>query len=395
MKNNIFDFVLAQDCCGCGACVNVCPAKAIMYSENKFGFIVPKIDSSECVNCGKCIEVCPIKNVRVKHPLGVYAAMNNNSRVLEMSSSGGIFSQLALEVLHQNGLVFGCTMDENFKVKHIGITIDDDLKKIAKSKYVQSFLGTTFSEIKVLLKSGQLVLFAGTPCQVAALNNFIGDAISTKLITVDIVCHGVPSQKLFDSYIKVLEEKRGKKLIEYVFRYKRHDKEGINWYSFYRYENGHRVLVNWPEDSYNFYYMKGATYRNSCYSCKYAQIERPGDITLCDYWGYEKKYREFDIKKDSVSGVIINTQKGMDLFQKIETNLKVHEVDLQHIADNNGCLQAPSKKIHFPEGNILKKWLEYGYNAIDREFMSKYRKQRIKYKIMRHIPKKVIYMLKR
>ena len=391
--NNVFTHISTDNCCGCGACVNVCPTKAIEYSENKYGFLLPKIDELKCISCGKCKKVCPILNINVNDGKHAFAATNKNGETIKMSSSGGIFYQLALEILEQNGYVFGCTIDENMQVKHICIDSKKDLGLITKSKYVQSFLGDTFCDIKLKLQAGSKVLFCGTPCQVAALINFVDNRFKENLLTIDIVCHGVPSQKFFDAYIKFLEAQKRKKIVEYTFRYKRSSRDGMNWYSSYRYEKGRRKIINWPEDSYNYYYMKGAIYRNSCYQCIYAQEKRPGDITLCDYWGYEDLHKEFTLN-DSVSGIVINTAKGAEILRGISLHLDLYKTDLQHLISNNGCMKAPVK-FCCSDGNILDLWEKNGYKAVDRQFKMLHRKARVKYKIMRHIPKKIIYFLKR
>lgn len=392
-KNNVLAHVSNDICCGCGACVNICPTKAIKYNESRFGFIFPRINDSECVSCGKCTKVCPVENINVHKAVVAYAAMNRNSEILKNSSSGGIFSQLAIGVLEQGGYIYGSTMDDELQVRHICIDSWNDLKQITKSKYVQSFLGNTFCDVQSKLEAGSKVLFCGTPCQVAALNNFVEERLKENLLTVDIVCHGVPSQKFFDSYIGLLQKKKHRKISEYIFRYKRSSFDGMNWYSSYKFENENRIIINWPEDSYNYYYMKGVTYRESCYQCKYAQQNRPGDISLCDYWGFEKKHKEFT-NCDSVSGIIVNTLKGEKILGVASPYLKIYETDIQHLIDNNGCLKAPTRYDSLDE-DILEQWVKAGYEYIDRRFNVLYRKQRIKYKIMRHIPKKVIYLFHR
>ncbi|MBQ3046527.1 MAG: Coenzyme F420 hydrogenase/dehydrogenase, beta subunit C-terminal domain [Clostridia bacterium] len=391
--NNILSNITTDDCCGCGACVKACPTNAINYKENKYGFLYPCIVEDKCVGCGKCVKVCPIINVNLKQGIRAYSAVSKDDKVLENSSSGGIFSHIAAAVLKQQGYVFGCTMDEKFQVRHVCIHLERDLYQVTKSKYVQSFLGNIFNDVLDKLKENIKVLFCGTPCQVAAINNFIDDKYKENLLTIDVVCHGVPSQKLFNSYISFLENRRNKKLVEYTFRYKKNSHEGMLWYSSYRYEKGQRVTVNWPEDSYNYYYMKGATYRNSCYQCKYAQAQRAGDITLCDYWGYEKFHKEFT-RKDSVSGIIVNSQKGLQEILALVPKLKIYETSISHLVENNGCLREPTKK-DLSDGNILELWVEKGYEFVDKQFKTKHRKQRLKYKIMRHLPKKLIYLIRR
>ena len=394
MLKNIDCCLKDKSCCGCGACVNICPTKAICYSNDEYGFIIPKIDETLCVSCGKCLEICPARKDNSSATLETYAATNKQDNILVKSSSGGIFFAIAQKVIREGGVVFGCTMDNQFQVKHIRIDSLEALPMILKSKYVQSFLGQIYCEIKhILTIENKVVLFCGTPCQVSALKNFIGVKNSEKLLTVDLVCHGVPSQQFFDDYRNFLEVSTGKKIEEYIFRYKSKKDKSMNWYIAYK-KSGQKITIkNWPEDSYNYLYMQSLIYRDSCYQCRYTKQERTGDFTLCDYWGWEKLHSEFSYK-DSVSAVLINTEKAKKIFESISNDFIFCKTSLQNVIAHNSCLKEHTQKIE-ERNQVLRTWKLKGYDFIDKTFKKKHHKQILKYSIMRHIPKKILYKLTR
>lgn len=283
LKNNISCVIYRKECCGCGACINICKAGALEYSTDRYGFIIPKINSDKCNQCGQCLKVCAAKKKEANHPIEAVAAMATDTADRFEASSGGIFGVLSKEFIDNGGVVYGAKMDDNFQVYHASATNEMTRKCLLKSKYVQSFMGSVYVEILDLLKSGKKVLFSGTPCQVSAVKNYVPKNYQDGLFLVDVVCHGVPSQKFFDSYINNLSDNEGK-VETYQFRAKRQVDNGMNWYFSYMVNGKKNMLKNWPEDTFNYLYMKSYIYRDSCYSCHYASDERCSDITLCDYW---------------------------------------------------------------------------------------------------------------
>ena len=384
---NILENFRKELCCGCGACVNVCPVNAISYGKDEYGFIVPNVDSERCVSCGKCVKVCPYQNSntspeQVFSPI-TYAALNNDVNIAKDSSSGGVFYALAKNVIEKNGVVFGAKTDNSFRVSHTSVESVSDLRALQKSKYVQSFSGNSYSKVKSFLKDGRCVLFSGTPCQIAGLNSFLQNYEYEKLLTVEVVCHGVPNQDFFDDYRKNLELKIGK-IKEYTFRYKMKSENGMKWYSSYVTAKK-RFVRNWPEDSFNYYYMKSLIYRDSCYSCRFASSKRQADVTLCDYWHWNDLHGNDFRHKSSVSGVVVNSQKGLRVIDEISSSLKMAESDFDYLASHNSCLIRPcgEKK---DRKLLLEKWKKEGYAAIDRAFKRKYWIQILKYGILRLLP---------
>ena len=348
MPNKYIEIKNEKDCCGCRACENICPKNAISMIENKEGFLYPKIDKEKCINCGLCRKVCPLinyvnKNDFLKDNI-CYGAKNKNTEVLKKSSSGGMFGVIAQYVLAQNGLVVGVEMTEDHVVKHRIIDNEKDLIKLMGSKYVSSNTNDVFSKIKKELDNKRLVLFTGVPCQVAGLTNFLMKDYEN-LITVDIVCHGVPSQKLFSKYIEYLENKYKAKVLDYKFR----SKEASSWGTFkglVKLEKNNRIItkkINADFDKYYHNFLKGNNYRESCYECKFANNKRVSDITIMDFWGVEKIVPNF-LDSNGVSCIIINTQKGNELIEKLKNYIDLTKVSYTDVSKYNGQLISPTKR---------------------------------------------------
>lgn len=392
MKNIIEGFK-DVNCCGCGACINSCPTKALYYTNNQYGFTIPGIDKNKCIECGKCIKTCPYNNLKTdEEQKVVYAVVNKDIGMLKQSSSGGVFGEIAKTVIEEGYTVYGCTMDSNFVVKHIGIDNLEKLTEIQRSKYVQSFTGDTYSQIRTLLKQNKKVLFSGTPCMIAGLKSYLGKMANSDLLTtIDVVCHGVPSQSLFEDYLKHLSIKLNSKIVKYTFRAKKRARNGMEWNVSYETLCGGLYFRNWPEDSYNYYYMKGAIYRESCYDCPFASCIRYSDITLSDYWHWQEYNLGFKYN-DSVSGVILNTSKGKGIFNIIRNNFVIEESCFDDIAKYNSCLIKPIPK-SAERDEILDKWITYGYKKIDDDFRRKHKKQIFKYGLMRHLHPQLINII--
>lgn len=198
----MIEVVRKQDCCGCTACKSVCPRQCITMEEDSEGFLYPIVDRSKCVDCHLCEKVCPMSNVRdERRPLSIYAFKHNSDEVRMRSSSGGMFSLLAEHVLSRGGVVFGAAFDEEWEVAHKYIESAEELDGLRRSKYVQSRMGESYSHVLNFLKAGRLVLFAGTPCQIAGLLRYVRKDYAN-LLTMDFVCHSVPSPKVWRKYLK-------------------------------------------------------------------------------------------------------------------------------------------------------------------------------------------------
>lgn len=300
-------------CSGCGACVQICPKKCIDFKSDSEGFLYPIVDKSQCIECNLCNKVCQYQTEATdRKPIDIYAAYNLNSDVRNESSSGGMFNALAEYIINKGGVVFGAAFDENWNVKHIAIEHKEDLYKIRGSKYLQSRTGDTYKECASFLKQNRWVLYTGTPCQILGLNNFLRKEYD-KLITVDVVCHGVPSPKVWQIYLK--EQVNGSIIKSISFRSKI---KGWRNYS---------LIINTDDRTYTFpieenvsSYMKGFLkdlyLRPSCYNCISKKFRSSSDISIADYWWIQNVAPEMDDNK-GCSQVYINTKKGLDIFNSL------------------------------------------------------------------------------
>ena len=391
------DFVVEyKNCCGCGACYAACPKNAISMKTDECGYIYASIDSGICVDCGKCRNVCPAinNNFETNFEKKAYAGISLDESA-KKSTSGGIFALFAKKVLSEGGVVFGTEMSENFDVQVIGITSEDELYKLQGSKYVQSNMLPAFKQIKEALKDKK-VMFCGTPCQVSALKNYIGKN-NDNLILVDLVCHGVPNNQLFKDEISVLQKKYSGNLCAYTFR----DKDfGQNCVGNLMFKNKHGKKILYSYDSpYYISFLKCDIFRESCYNCSYANTNRPGDITICDYWGIQSQEPEFfkecnDKKVVGISGIIINTKKGEDFFAQNTENLLYKASTVEKIQKANPNLIHPSQKGENYDAikNIYK---ENGWTGVSKFYRRKYKVNSLARKVYNLCPNFVKKLVKK
>lgn len=302
-----------EDCTGCFACVNVCPKNCISMVENEIGHIYPKINDEQCIECGICNRTCPNNNiVDFKTPKTVYAAWTLDNKDHESCTSGGIGTFLSRNIINENGVVYGCSSDITGEIQHIRVENIEDLENLKGSKYVQSYVNDTYAKAKNDLKCGKYVLFIGTPCQIAGLYCFLGKEKYDNLITVDLICHGVPPQKLLFDHI-LGKAGRKEKLISF------RQKEGFNLKVFDR--NKVDYFANEYDDLYFLGFSSGIFYRESCYNCKYAKAERCSDITIGDFWGLGKEIPFKHKTENGVSVVLVNNNQGEQIIEKYKSGL--------------------------------------------------------------------------
>lgn len=333
-------------CTGCGACYSVCGNKAITMNPDKNGFVHPQIDTNTCTECKACTKVCPILNYTQLHnnftPKG-YAGWSIDDQIRKNSSSGGIFPVLAQYILNNNGLVCGASFNNNMQVEHIIIKSKNELYKLIGSKYVQSNTTKIYKEIKQLLNkdSNRPILFSGTPCQIDGLNHYLRKDYHN-LYTIDVVCHGTPSPALWEKYRKYVESKNGSQLCDYKFRWKK--KSWTYFHSMLQFKNGKNISYDWFRDPWMRLFLSNKCLRNSCYECKYANMQRVSDITLADFWGY-KSENKYDKKTDKgISLIICNTYKGQNLLHSIQEQIKIFPRTLDVIAKSQKSLSQPWTK---------------------------------------------------
>lgn len=314
-----------SECCGCHACFNACPTNAIVMVDDKNGFKYPVIDKEKCINCGMCERVCPILNKlkRNSDMVDAYACYNKNEKERLNSSSGGIFLLLAKEILKIKGVVFGAYFDENFKVKHGCAENMQDVYKFMGSKYIQSTIGETYKKVKEVLENDRYVLFTGTPCQIEGLKSYLMKDYD-KLFTQDFICHGVPSPLVWEKYKKYRMEKDGERPLKINFRHKAY---GWSLFSLLFQYNDSSYNTNHQEDLFLKAFLRNTILRDSCYRCNFKGKDRNSDITLADYWGIKNVHPEICEDK-GVSLLIVNSEKGKELFESIKDELEYIETNL-------------------------------------------------------------------
>lgn len=331
----MFVIIEKDKCTGCSACAASCPVNCISMIADEEGFLYPHIELEKCIRCGKCKRSCPLLNytVRSNNEVSGYAAVNINDSVRNQSTSGGIFTAICEWVLQQNGIVFGAIYDVDFSVKHNKIEQIQDLYKIRTAKYAQSDLGNSFREIKCLLDQGKYVLFSGTPCQVNGLKLFLNKNYE-KLLLVDLVCHGVPSPKVWKNYLKYRQEKdvQGGNVKSVNMR-----KKFPGWFDYsieIVYENDKKYCKLNNEDPYLRGFVGDLFLRKSCYQCVFKGTVRNSDITLGDYWGVWEQFPDYyDNKGTSV--VLLHSDKANTLWQQIKSELKFQKIDVKNCMKSN------------------------------------------------------------
>lgn len=331
-----------SNCCGCHACFSKCPKNAIEMIEDEKGFKYPQIDKEKCINCGLCDKVCPILSNKTKtNTPKAYACINNNEQIRIQSTSGGIFTLLAESIINKNGVVFGASFNDDFLVNHTYVDKINDLYKFRGSKYVQSSINDSYKKAKEFLDADRYVLFTGTPCQIEGLINYLGKEYE-KLYLQDIICHGVPSPKVWKKYKEYKEKQFDASLNKMNFR----DKSAEGWNKYHlkmQFNNENSYDIIHGNDSYMKAFLGHLSLRESCTSCKFKKENRLSDITLADFWGINNIKPEMNDEKGT-SLVIVNSEKGRALFELIKGSIKFEEVDFKEAIKYNPSMVRVSSK---------------------------------------------------
>ncbi len=390
--------ILSELCPGCSLCANSCPREAIEMRSDKEGFLFPEIDSDLCVDCGKCLLDCPqigrkeLRDVNVK---SVYACQAKSKEILIEATAGALFPVLASFVIGRGGVVYGAVYNDEMNVVHVAITKGEDINRMNGSKYVQSDIKNSISEARQNLIMGKTVLFSGTPCQIDALNRICRDIDRSHLFTIDVVCYGIPSPKLFHSYLSVLENKYQSKVRDFRFR----DKHTYGWShtTVIKMEcrNGDLKVIEEP-DYRKIPYFKMFAYRDcfrkSCYHCMYTSLHRISDITTGNFWGIEKISVGFD-SKQGVSMALLNTDKGIQLFNEIKSQMIIEKRSLEDAVKANNALL---EKCPYPKhrDDIYHNFIKHGFEFVEKKyyretilFKAKHEVKTILKKVIRILPK--------
>jgi len=382
-------------CTGCGACQNICPKACIEMVEDEEGFLFPSINHNKCISCNLCREVCPIlsKNmVNYQHEINpkTFACWINDDAIRLRSSSGGIFSAIAINVLKKSGVVFGAAFDENMSLNHIAVEKIEDLEKLRRSKYIQSKIGNTLKQARDFLDSGRLVFFVGTPCQIAGLNQFLKKDYKN-LITADFICHGVPSPGVFSEYVKYLESIEGDRLIDINFRDKRK-----GWSSGFfvkaKFKNGKTQNLSGYRNSFIYGFSKNYFLRKSCYDCKFKAMPRQADITLGDFWGIQNEYHKESFK--GISCLLINSKKGNYIIDDLKKYATFNLESFLKVKKRNKNLYSscsmPAEREYF-----FKDFNKVAFSVLIKKYLTPPLTIRIRVFIKNHLNFRVIYSIKK
>lgn len=337
----MIDKVSVQECTLCGACVNACRTDAISFSKPYLDFYYPQVKEDICIHCNQCEQACPILGNKGKPDEGypvAFAAKSENDSMRMRSSSGGAFYELASQMLRDGGYVCGAVFDDEFHVKHILSNAKEDILRMMGSKYAQSDVGYCYREIKDVLEKGYKVLFSGCPCQVAGLRTFLGKEYPN-LLLVELICHGIPSDQMLQTYIGMQERKYGAKLTRMEFRNK---KKGWHNSSVRMEFENHRIYsIPYTADAHTIGFLRNITLKSSCYDCHFRNFTAGSDIIMGDFWGAEVELPEDDNK--GISAILVNSGKGMDIIDRC--NLALTPANVETVIKYNKnllCSAAPS-----------------------------------------------------
>lgn len=351
-----------ENCCGCEACVQICPKGCINFQQDSEGFYYPIVDTNYCIRCGLCEKACPkLNSFERKVPQLVFAAQNKNEEVRLNSSSGGIFIVIARYIITQKGgVVFGARFDNQWNVIHDFTETEEGLKCLQNSKYVQSQIGVNYKKAKSFLDQGRWVLFTGTHCQIAGLKQFLRKDYEN-LLAVDIFCHGVPSNKTWQQYLKELKNKnQSENILSINFRSKK--EEGWGRYHVNIELDNKKISQLYRKNTFQRGFIKNLYLRPSCYECAFKQSNSGADISLGDFWGISNSVPSLDDDKGT-SKVVVYTQKGSQILKALD--IITHETtkannapilwDSAYVNDERNAFFA-SNKVSFHElvSNLCK-----------------------------------------
>ena len=405
-QRSIILFKEKQDCCGCEACLNVCPQNAITMKPDEYGFIYPCIDEQLCVGCGKCTKICAFKNI--EENVGaqqVYAATAKDEGLLMKSASGGVFAVIAASLLRRGGKVYGCAMDMvegRITPRHVRVESIDNLLRLQGSKYVQSAIGDTYKQVAADLAAGYEVLFSGTPCQVAALKSYLGNQCTKMLYTIDIICHGLPSLAFFHDYIRQLENKMHRYVVCFKFRDKSAGWGHMGMVQTQKHSEGTIKEKKLPVKLSSYYklFLGSVTCRDSCYACKYASSHRPGDLTIGDFWGIQNEHADYLVKnggdmdaQKGISCVLVNTEQGKQILAKNDITLNMKPSTFIKVSNENEQLKQASIKSNMRD-HVLEIYKIGGYEAVETWYNKQLGLRRYLYQIWYMLPHQIQNMVK-
>lgn len=332
-------------CTGCTACASACPKGCVAMTADENGFLYPAVDTEKCVSCGLCEKSCPIISPikTAQNEPKAYAAYSKDEAMRLSSSSGGIFTEIAKAVLKQGGAVYGAAYNEQFEVVHICAEDEEELAKLRGAKYVQSDLSGVFAQIRQKLDSGKKVLFSGTPCQVGGLKAFLNKDYEN-LLTVDFVCHSVPSPMAWREYVKHRSEQDngGEPPMAINLRSKKTGWSRYQYANLFEYANGSDHTAKSGESLYMKLFVGGYINRESCENCRFKGYNRASDLTVGDFWGVWDIAPEMDDNKGT-SLILVQSAKDVEALDSVKDGLEIKPVTLEEASRQNQAMLKSSK----------------------------------------------------
>ena len=317
-----------KECCGCTACVHICPVNCITMQEDEEGFLYPVIEEEKCIHCHKCEKVCPGRITKQIHTnTETFVGYCIDEEIRKQSSSGGIFSVVAEWIIQQKGVVFGAAFDDNFEVHHIAIETKAELEKLRGSKYVQSRLENVFLQVKQYLEMKRIVLFTGTACQIAGLKNYLNTE-DENLYTIDVLCHGVPSPKIWRIYLDEKQKQYHSSIEQYEFRNKENGWK--NYYINILFSDKQQYMVRYFEDDFMGMFLGNIDLRPSCHACHFKGFPRISDMTIGDCWGIENHMPDMD-DDNGTSVIMVHSSNGKRMLEGVRGNLRLREANLDTV----------------------------------------------------------------
>ncbi len=373
----MIDIKEKEKCCGCSACASICPKNCIEMKEDNEGFLYPCVDKKSCVECDLCEKVCPILNYKKtdkNHNQSAFIVQNKDKEVCRQSTAGGAFSAIGEYVIDQGGIVFGVELQDDYFVRHIGVSDKEKLVKFRNSKYVQSYIGNSYKEVKEYLNSGRLVCFSGTPCQIEGLLTYLGGK-PENLVLVDVVCRAVPSPGVWRKYINMISEKLGG-IKSVRFR----DKTLGYQYSTMELRDKNNRIYRGGSESHPWLrmFLSGMIIRPSCTECPFRAPYRKSDFTIWDCFNIHNIDKSFN-ENTGTTRMLIHTDKGKRIFENIKDNFKYKNIDVEVAIKN------VKEMVFSPEFNVKRKEFFKDYENIPMdELINKYFPNTFKVKLKKN-----------
>lgn len=388
------ELALHDTCTGCGACAKACPKQAIEFQVDDEGFPTPKIQKEKCIECGICNRVCPVISIPEMNVVKeAFAAQILDRVALKDSTSGGLFTVFSREIFKHNGVVYGCVWDKEYNAVLTCAENEKEIEPMRGSKYVWSWAGDTFPKIRQNLEKGKVVLFTGLPCQVAGLKKFLRKDYEN-LFLIDCLCSGTPSPLAFQKYLDTICSSENRENLNLKFRDKNQYGVGVH----ITYTGKKKKTLPRGEHITNPYYYSFYSHlidRRSCYQCPYGTDRRVSDLTMCDYWGIANYHKELDIEA-GVSGLLVNTAKGVALLDQVKHSLNLVPTKTEFIGKKNNLIcdgQQRKRRIPANREAFFSVLTSSGWNEAEKRYL--YTKIRFKQWLILKIPDEYIKIIRK